>query len=243
MASVLCGVRCWRWMALGMATALLAGCAPLAQVDEPPAAAPSREAAQPATTLPPPAEPERRPFWRKRDPKPEPQPQPEPAPEKAVSQEPEPEPAAVRDSDQQGMASWYGPGFHGRRTASGERFDKQDLTAAHRSFAFGSRVCVRSLSTGKTVVVRINDRGPYAAGRVIDLSQGAAQELGMVGLGIKSVELWQLEEDEEDCPQPAAAVGKARAKPHAAASKTRPRPAGKRAPAKLKAGTSGKSVR
>lgn len=106
-----------------------------------------------------------------------------------------------RESDQQGLASWYGPRFHGRRTASGERFDSQDLTAAHRTLAFGTRVCVRSAITGKAVVVRINDRGPFSHGRVIDLSQGAAEALGMVGLGIKPVELWQLDKDEEECPE------------------------------------------
>lgn len=106
-----------------------------------------------------------------------------------------------RESDQQGLASWYGPRFHGRRTASGERFDSQDLTAAHRTLAFGTRVCVRSSVTGKAVVVRINDRGPFSHGRVIDLSQGAAEALGMVGLGIKPVELWQLDKDEEECPE------------------------------------------
>ena len=106
-----------------------------------------------------------------------------------------------RESDQQGLASWYGPRFHGRRTASGERFDSQELTAAHRTLAFGTRVCVRSSITGKTVVVRINDRGPFSAGRVIDLSQGAAEALGMIGLGIKPVELWQLDDGEEECPE------------------------------------------
>lgn len=106
-----------------------------------------------------------------------------------------------RESDQQGLASWYGPRFHGRRTASGERFDSQDLTAAHRTLAFGTRVCVRSAITGKAVVVRINDRGPFSHGRVIDLSQGAAEALGMVGLGIKPVELWQLDKGEEECPE------------------------------------------
>lgn len=106
-----------------------------------------------------------------------------------------------RESDQQGLASWYGARFHGRRTASGERFDSQELTAAHRTLAFGTLVCVRSAITGKAVVVRINDRGPFAHGRVIDLSQGAAEALGMIGLGIKPVELWQLEKDEEECPE------------------------------------------
>lgn len=106
-----------------------------------------------------------------------------------------------RESDQQGLASWYGPRFHGRPTASGERFDSKDMTAAHRTLAFGTRVCVRSSITGKTVVVRINDRGPFSGGRVIDLSQGAAEALGMIGLGIKPVELWQLDDDEQECPE------------------------------------------
>ena len=120
-----------------------------------------------------------------------------------------------RDSDQQGMASWYGEQFHGRKTASGERFDSMGFTAAHRNLPFGSRVCVRSKVTGKTVVVRINDRGPFAPGRVIDLSKAAAQELGMIGLGIKPVELWQLDEDEDECPLRLATSGR---KQHSSAS-------------------------
>jgi rare lipoprotein A len=99
-----------------------------------------------------------------------------------------------------GIASWYGPGLHGRRTASGERFDSYEFTAAHRTLPFGTRVCVRSAITGKAVVVRINDRGPFSKGRVIDLSKAAAQELGLAGLGIKPVELWRLGSDEDTCP-------------------------------------------
>ena len=120
-----------------------------------------------------------------------------------------------RDSDQRGMASWYGGRFHGRKTASGERFDQGDLTAAHRTLPFGSLVCVRSTVTGKTVVVRINDRGPYGEGRVIDLSQGAAQELGMLGLGIKPVEMWTLSDGQDECP---AFVAAHHRKNHTAAS-------------------------
>ena len=71
---------------------------------------------------------------------------------------------------QSGGASWYGPGFHGKRTASGERFNTHALTAAHRSLPFGSRVQVTNERTGRSVVVRINDRGPFVGGRVIDLS-------------------------------------------------------------------------
>jgi rare lipoprotein A len=83
---------------------------------------------------------------------------------------------------QHGEASWYGPGFHGRRTASGERFDTNAMTAAHRSLPFGTHVRVVNKSTGQSVVVRINDRGPYARGRVIDLSRASAQALGISGV-------------------------------------------------------------
>lgn len=81
-----------------------------------------------------------------------------------------------------GIASWYGPGFHGKRTASGERFDTRALTAAHKTLPFGTRVRVKSLVSGKEVVVRINDRGPFVVGRVIDLSKAAAQMLGLAGV-------------------------------------------------------------
>jgi rare lipoprotein A len=79
------------------------------------------------------------------------------------------------------MASWYGPGFHGRRTANGERFNTNALTAAHKTLPFGSQVRVTNERTGRSVVVRINDRGPYAHGRVIDLSKAAAQAVGISG--------------------------------------------------------------
>jgi rare lipoprotein A len=88
-----------------------------------------------------------------------------------------------------GMASWYGSAFAGRRTASGERFDPGELTAAHPSLPFGSLVKVTLLDTGNSVVVRINDRGPFAGGRVIDLSQAAAREIGLIGPGHGRVSL------------------------------------------------------
>lgn len=91
---------------------------------------------------------------------------------------------------QNGMASWYGPGFHGKRTASGERFDTNEMTAAHRTLPFGTKVRVVNKRNGKSVVVRINDRGPYAHGRVIDLSKASAQALGISGVG--AVEIAQL---------------------------------------------------
>lgn len=90
---------------------------------------------------------------------------------------------------QRGQASWYGPRFNGRRTASGERFDMHELTAAHRTLPFGTMVRVHSLVNGRDVDVRITDRGPYAGNRIIDLSRAAAEELGMLGLGFKEVVL------------------------------------------------------
>ncbi|MGZ3216538.1 septal ring lytic transglycosylase RlpA family protein [Paracoccus sp. T5] len=88
-----------------------------------------------------------------------------------------------------GMASWYGAAFHGRQTANGETFDMNDLTAAHRSLPFGTRVRVTNEATDKSVVVRINDRGPYAGSRVIDLSKEAAKDIGLVSTGVGRVKL------------------------------------------------------
>jgi rare lipoprotein A len=85
---------------------------------------------------------------------------------------------------QSGKVSWYGPGFHGRRTANGEIFDTNDLTMAHRSLAFGSKVRVTNLDNGRSIVVRVNDRGPYVGGRIADLSHAAASRLGFVEDGV-----------------------------------------------------------
>lgn len=111
------------------------------------------------------------------------------------------EPAPLPEVEQQGVASWYGPGFHGRKTANGERYNQYDLTAAHPKFAFGTQLCVRNAANGKTVMVRVNDRGPFVKNRVIDLSKAAAEEIGMLGKGIKKVEIYKLQADDEDCPQ------------------------------------------
>ena len=80
-----------------------------------------------------------------------------------------------------GLASWYGPGFHGHRTASGEAFNTGGYTAAHRTWPFGTRVLVTNTQNGRSVVVRINDRGPFSSGRVIDLSRASARAIGMSG--------------------------------------------------------------
>ena len=87
---------------------------------------------------------------------------------------------------QKGYASFY---KHGTRTANGERFKPMGLTAAHRSLPFGTRVKVTNMKTGKTVVVQINDRGPFVQGRVIDLSWGAARAVGMTNMGVAKVSI------------------------------------------------------
>jgi len=88
-----------------------------------------------------------------------------------------------------GLASWYGPKFHGRRTASGEVFNQEKFTAAHRTLPWGSRVRVTNLDNGKSVDVRINDRGPFGKGRIIDLSRAAARALDIVIRGITTVRI------------------------------------------------------
>src|SRR5512134_3465031 len=95
---------------------------------------------------------------------------------------------------QKGQASWHGPGFHGRKTASGERFNQHALTAAHRKLPLGTRATVVNLANGKSVEVEINDRGPYARGRILDLSKAAAERLGMKHSGTAPVRLLVTEE-------------------------------------------------
>ncbi len=101
------------------------------------------------------------------------------------------------------VASWYGPGFQGRPTASGERFESQELTAAHRTLPLGSHVTVTNLATGKSVRVRINDRGPYVRGRAIDLSRGAARRIGLERRGVGRV---RITVNSRHDPRPQAAV-------------------------------------
>jgi rare lipoprotein A len=93
---------------------------------------------------------------------------------------------------QRGHASWYGPGFHGRRTASGETFNSGAMTAAHRSLPFGTRVRVVHEGNGRSVVVRINDRGPFHRGRIIDLAHGPARALGLTAAGSAYVSLHRM---------------------------------------------------
>jgi rare lipoprotein A len=110
-------------------------------------------------------------------------------PAQTLETPPAPEVAKVDEVIEQGRASWYGRRFQGRRTASGELFDMHALTAAHKTLPFGTLVRVRSLSNGREVVVRINDRGPYTKGRVIDLSQAAMAALKLRARGVIRVEL------------------------------------------------------
>ena len=96
-----------------------------------------------------------------------------------------------------GFASWYGPGFHGKVTASGKTFDAHDHTAAHRTLPIGTRVRVTNLANGKSTEVTIIDRGPFAKDRIIDLSSVAAEELGMKGKGTVRVRVEIIEEPEK----------------------------------------------
>ena len=105
-----------------------------------------------------------------------------------------PEPAGLESAAiVDGVASYYGKEHHGKKTANGEIFDMNKLTAAHRSLSFGSQVKVTNLSNQRSVIVRINDRGPYYQGRIIDLSQAAAERLEMVKAGITKVKLEVLD--------------------------------------------------
>ena len=106
----------------------------------------------------------------------------------ALFRAPQPPPLIV-DGVQVGVASWYGPGFHGNRTANGEIYDQFELTAAHPSLPLGTRAMVTNLANGRAVEVRINDRGPFVDGRAIDLSYAAARTIGLVGPGTGRVRI------------------------------------------------------
>lgn len=98
-------------------------------------------------------------------------------------------PRTAGSTYERGIASWYGPGFHGQYTASGERYDMEAMTAAHPTLPFGTLVEVRNLDNGLATTVRINDRGPFEKNRIIDLSRAAARAIGMIGPGTALVEL------------------------------------------------------
>lgn len=98
----------------------------------------------------------------------------------------------ARDFRQQGKASWYGKKFHGRKTSSGETYDMYAMTAAHKTLPFNTQVRIRNLDNGKMTEVRINDRGPFVRGRIIDLTYSAAKKIGMIGPGTARVEIFAL---------------------------------------------------
>ncbi|MFT8418968.1 MAG: septal ring lytic transglycosylase RlpA family protein [Acetobacter sp.] len=128
-----------------------------------------------------------------------------------------------RDVSQKGMASWYGGRHHLRRTSSGSRFDKNRLTAAHPTAPLGSKLLVTSEETGRSVVVTVNDRGPYSRGRIIDLSQAAAAKLGMLNSGVAHVSV-QTATPEEVAAAPEDAASPALAAPAKATAGKRGRP-------------------
>lgn len=99
----------------------------------------------------------------------------------------------VQNFKQTGKASWYGPGFHGQKTSSGERFNMNAMTAAHRSLPLPSYVRVTNLANNKSIIVRVNDRGPFHGNRVMDLSKGAAQQLGFMGAGSVNIRIESLD--------------------------------------------------
>jgi rare lipoprotein A len=104
--------------------------------------------------------------------------------------------AGVAAAKESGVASWYGADFHGRLTSNGETYDKEKLTCAHRTLAFGTYLRVRNLDNGSSVVVRVNDRGPFAKNRIIDLSEAAARIIGMIPTGTARVSLEVIPKEE-----------------------------------------------
>lgn len=102
---------------------------------------------------------------------------------------------------QTGIASWYGEDYHGSQTASGEIYDMESLTAAHKRLPFNTVVGVKNLDNGENVIVRINNRGPFVEGRVIDLSRKAAREIGILTTGLADVELYLIEAGDAELPE------------------------------------------
>ncbi len=119
--------------------------------------------------------------------------EPAPAAPELAQSSPPPRASEGTPSTEEGIASWYGPGFDGKETANGERYDQDALTAAHPTLPFGTRVRVTLLATGRNVVVRINDRGPDFDPRIIDLSRAAGRALGLIRPGTGQVRLEVLE--------------------------------------------------
>ena len=117
----------------------------------------------------------------------------------------------VENFRQTGRASWYGPGFHGRKTSSGERYDMHQMTAAHPTLPIPSYAKITNLANGKTVVVRINDRGPFHDNRAIDLSKAAARKLGFLRRGTAQVRIEQVQPEGTTVREPVLAQNQSRA--------------------------------
>ena len=132
----------------------------------------------------------------------------EAAPAPAPQAKEEAAPAGRPETTQVGTASWYGPGFHGQETASGETFDQHALTAAHRTLPLGTEAKVTNLETGQSVNVTINDRGPYVQGRQLDLSQAAAQQIGLTKTGVAKVKIETKRPSTKKCATVQRAAGK-----------------------------------
>lgn len=107
----------------------------------------------------------------------------------------------VNNVIEKGVASWYGPNFHGKKTANGETYNMHGLTAAHRTLPFNTVVRVQNLDNNKAVEVRINDRGPFAKNRIIDLSKKAAEKIDMIGPGTARVQLILVTQTSQDLPK------------------------------------------
>jgi rare lipoprotein A (peptidoglycan hydrolase) len=135
----------------------------------------------------------------------------EPVPPPPVPQaQEEAAPAGKPETTQVGTASWYGPGFHGHETASGETFDQHALTAAHRTLPLGTEAKVTNLETGQSVQVTINDRGPYVQGRQLDLSKAAATQIGLTTQGLAKVKIETKRSSAKKCTKFQRDAGKCR---------------------------------
>ena len=136
---------------------------------------------------------------------------PPPAPHALVAPAPEEAPPTSKSAPPQVVtASWYGPGFHGQETASGETFNQNALTAAHRTLPLGTEAKVTNLATGQSVTVTINDRGPYVPGRQLDLSKAAAQQIGLTNQGVGKVQLEAKKPVRKKCPTSRSKADKCR---------------------------------
>lgn len=138
---------------------------------------------------------------------------------------------------EKGLASYYDDSFHGRKTASGEKYDKNQLTAAHKTLPFGTKVSVRNPANGKSVTVVVNDRGPYIKGRVIELSKKAAQQIDLVKVSVAPVEITVMSGPDS---KPAVAAKPTNEKPSAKTVQAQPKPAAK--PATKKAAPAKKAA-